>query len=507
MTSAARNTLSLAVVGLSAACGLVVEIVAGRLVAPYLGMSLYTWTAIIAVVLAGFSLGHWIGGLFASRPTRTAIRSVAWSLLLAAVSTAAALVSIRWFAPGIIAMELPAVPTVLIVSTLLFFLPSVFVGIPSPVLTKLALDRAEPHLVGRTIGAFYAVSAVGSIVGTLAAGFIFISWLGSTRTLIVVAASYLVMGLVLFSTKEAGGLTAFKAPLGVAVLCLALVGYFGRQVLAFTDPCQVGSSYYCIRVVDVSVEFGAPARALILDHLGHGINLRDQPGKLVSPYVELQDILAHIHTGKTTPFRAFFVGGGAYTLPRAWAAARADAEITVAEIDPAVTATATELLWLVSSGRITPVHQDARVALARPRPRRFNVIVGDAFHDIVIPPHLVTREFFALVASRLGDDGIYLMNVVDARAHPRLALSIIETIRSAFAKVELWQMNATDARTTFVLAAVRRPTPYDRLTLRSSPGVVFQRLDSARLRQLRHALHPIVLTDDFAPVDRLIGVE
>jgi hypothetical protein len=88
-----------------------------------------------------------------------------------------------------------------------------------------------------------------------------------------------------------------------------------------------------------------------------------------------------------------------------------------------------------------------------------------------------------------------------------LALSIIETIRSAFAKVELWQMNATDARTTFVLAAVRRPTPYDRLTLRSSPGVAFQRLDSARLRQLRHALHPIVLTDDFAPVDRLIGVE
>lgn len=507
MPSTTRNALSLAVVGLSAACGLVVEIVAGRLVAPYLGMSLYTWTAIIAVVLAGFSLGHWIGGLFAGRPTRTAVRSVAWSLLLAAVSTAAALVSIRWLAPGIIAMELSAVPTVLMVATPLFFLPSVFVGIPSPVLTKLALDRTEPHLAGRTIGAFYAVSAVGSIVGTLAAGFVFISWLGSTMTLIVVAASYLVMGLALFATKEAGGLTSLKAPLGVAVFGIALVGYFGRQVLAFTDPCQVGSSYYCIRVIDVGGEFGTPARALILDHLGHGINLRDQPGKLVSPYVELHDSLARIHTGKTNPFRAFFVGGGAYTLPRAWAAARADAEITIAEIDPAVTATAIEQLWLAPSRRITPVHQDARVALARARPRQFNVIVGDAFHDIVIPPHLVTREFFALVASRLADEGIYLMNVVDNRARPRLALSIMETIRSAIADVELWQMNATEARTTFVLAAVRKSTPYDRLTLQSSPGVVFHRLDRARLTKLRHELRPILLTDDFAPVDRLIGVE
>ena len=50
---------------LSSACGLVVEIVAGRLIAPYVGMSLYTWTAIIAVVLAGLSVGHWIGGRLA----------------------------------------------------------------------------------------------------------------------------------------------------------------------------------------------------------------------------------------------------------------------------------------------------------------------------------------------------------------------------------------------------------------------------------------------------------
>ena len=76
------------VAGLSAACGLVVEIVAGRMIAPYLGMSLYTWTAIISVVLAGFSVGHWVGGLIAERPAKQASQFVAWSLLLAGGSTA-----------------------------------------------------------------------------------------------------------------------------------------------------------------------------------------------------------------------------------------------------------------------------------------------------------------------------------------------------------------------------------------------------------------------------------
>ena len=73
-----RHGLKLLITGLSAACGLVVEIVAGRMVAPYLGMSLYTWTAIISVVLAGFSVGHWIGGRLAGQPPDAARRAVAW---------------------------------------------------------------------------------------------------------------------------------------------------------------------------------------------------------------------------------------------------------------------------------------------------------------------------------------------------------------------------------------------------------------------------------------------
>src|SRR6056297_1555588 len=77
--------------GVVSAASLVVEIVAGRMLAPYVGMSLYTWTAIIAVVLAGFSAGHWWGGRLAGRGTAEAMRKMGWILLGAALLTALAL--------------------------------------------------------------------------------------------------------------------------------------------------------------------------------------------------------------------------------------------------------------------------------------------------------------------------------------------------------------------------------------------------------------------------------
>ncbi len=504
-----RHFFHLLIAGLSAACGLVVEIVAGRMVAPYLGMSLYTWTAIISVVLAGFSLGHWLGGLAAERPAPSAQRGVAWSLLLAGLSTAATLLLIRIAAPFIISLDLSIVPTVLIVTTALFFLPSLFVGIPSPVLTKLAIDADPPGQTGRTIGAFFAVGAIGSIAGTLAAGFLFISWLGTTRTLLLVATTYVLMGFALFwKAREAKGSAQLARPLILLVLSAALLGYFGQKVEAFKEFCRPGSSYYCIRVIDVSQNYGEDARLMVLDHLGHGINLRDRPQTLVSPYVELQDTLARIHTGRRSPFRAFFIGGGAYTLPRAWLAARPDAEMTVAEIDPAVTRSAIERLWLSPSARLKTIHADARVALNRlDGDAAFDVIVGDAFHDIVVPHHLVTQEFFDVVKSRLATDGIYVMNIVDHRERPRFALSVLATMKEIFQTVELWQSNETGQRATFVLAAVRQPTPSAQLVSRTTPGVIFTRMSENRLHDLRIEAKPITLSDDYAPVDRLIGVE
>ncbi len=501
-----RTALLLAVTALSAACGLVVEIVAGRMIAPYLGMSLYTWTAIIAVVLAGFSIGHWIGGRIAEQPPVRSIRNVGWSLLLAAMSSAACLVLIRVLSGPIIALGLGPVPTILLLTTALFFLPSLFVGIPSPALTRLAIEDNKEHL-GHTLGLFYAAGAAGSIVGTLAAGYVFIAWLGTIGTILTVAAAYLVMAALMFSlTWQESGARAKVIPGVVAVVAASTLLASGNRLLAFTSNCDVESNYYCIRVIDLEGQLGLPARSMILDHLEHGVNIRDQAELLLSPYVEAQDTLARLHIKTEASFRAFFIGGGAYTLPRAWLEAWPNGQIHVAEVDPSVTRVAQSQMWVAETNRLKIVHADARRALSEQRNTRFNAIVGDAFHDISVPQHLVTTEFFSLIRQRLKPQGIYLMNVVDHLERPRLAMSIVKSLESIFPVVEVWRSNWSGARATFVIAGLQQRTPVERLSSKVTPGQSFNRVPDADIVRLSEALEPFKLTDDYAPVDRLIAV-
>ena len=84
-----RATPLLLLVGLQggiSAASLVVEIVAGRMLAPHVGMSLYTWTAVIAIVLAGFSAGHWWGGRLAEKPANNALAWTGGAMLAAALT-------------------------------------------------------------------------------------------------------------------------------------------------------------------------------------------------------------------------------------------------------------------------------------------------------------------------------------------------------------------------------------------------------------------------------------
>lgn len=515
LTPLRRNltiAIYLAITGLSAACGLVIEIVAGRMIAPYLGMSLYTWTAIIAVVLAGFSAGHWVGGWLAEKPPGHARRAVAFSLFLAGLTAALSLVFLRTLSGPILSLGMAPVPTILLLTFALFFPPSFFVGIPSPTLTKLAIDEA-PHRMGTLLGAFYAVGAFGSIVGTLAAGYLFISYFGSIRTILTVAFLYLAMAAVLLLQDRRRTAQPLLAPGTILPVILAAFVFsgalaWGRGVLAFVENCTRESAYYCIRVIDISDEIGLPARTMVLDNLGHGTNLRDRPDIFLTPYVEAQDNLVRIHfANRQGDVSAFFIGGGAYTLPRAWIARWPRSHATVAEVDPDVTASARQSFWLQDDPRLIVHHEDARRALMRESAKSFDIIVGDAFHDIAVPQHLVTQEFFAVVKNRLKDGGIYLMNVVDSGDHPRFALSIVKSLEGDFPVVELWQPEGQGDRQTFVILAGSKPTAVAALQSRVDADSNWQRLTPAAIANLTNATAPLILTDDFAPVDRLIGVQ
>lgn len=495
----------------SAACGLIIEIVAGRLLAPYVGMSLYTWTAIIAVVLAGFSIGHWIGGALAGPSVDAArgSRRIAVALGLAALSSLGSLVLLRLTAGALMGSGLTPIPLIIVLSTVLFLAPSLFVGIVSPILTKIAVD-ADPGHHGRVIGRMYALGTLGSIAGTLAAGYVFISWIGSTGTVIAVAATYgvLALGFALADTLR----VVLVVVLATGSSALYTVG---SDVRAFTSPCSIESDYFCIRIDDFTAQSGRASTLMALDHLVHSINDRDDPGLFYSPYIHFVDEVTRLRFNRAyrpadASLSAFFIGGGGFTLPRAWSASYPNADLVVAELDPQVTRAAAGAMWLdPQSPGLAIHHQDARPLLqSLPSEPRFDVVFGDAFHDISIPPHLVTREFHREIVKRLKPDGFYILNAVDNGADPRFLFSLVKTLRDDFGVVEVWaekgEMGA-QGRVTFIVLASERPTGVKVVNATNGIPRTWLQWPTDDLMARIEDSGSIRLTDDFSPVDRLMA--
>lgn len=488
---------------LTSAGALVIEIVAGRMLAPYVGMSLYTWTAIIAVVLAGLSVGHWIGGRLAAPDvaTSTALRGIALALALAGITAAGAAPLLQRLAALLGDSGTPPLLLITVLAGGVFLLPSLFVGIVSPVLTKLAIDDA-PMRQGPIIGRMFALGAAGSILGTLAAGYLFISWIGSIGTMLAVAVLYLIFAVAFWLR---GRKTLIAAPL---IALLVLAGFGLARLPGFAAPCHAESDYYCIRVVDFAPQSGRPSAAMVLDHLAHSINDRDDPTLLYSPYLHfVAERTQRLLQGR--PPRAYFIGGGAFTLPRAWAAAFPDAELTVAEIDPAVTQVAAETMWLnPQAPALRIVHTDARRTLETlPKEQRFDLILGDAFHDFSIPAHLVTREFHRLLVQRLAPGGAYAINVIDQSEAPRFTFALVKTMQRDFPVVEVWlddDSRRRGGRVTFVVLGLMQPSPAPVLRAQAPFPRTWLRWPEEDLAARIAVADVPILTDDFAPVDRLM---
>jgi predicted membrane-bound spermidine synthase len=481
---------------LSSAILLVLEIVAGRIIAPYVGVSIYSWTSIIGVILAGLSLGNWVGGHWADRGAGE--RVVGIVLLLAAVFSVFGLLSLGFIATILQARELDLISSSFLYVLMMFFIPAVLLGIVTPVLTTeaLRLDNRIGHIVGR----MHALAALGSIFGTFLTGYWLVQFFG-TRMVVLGSATCLALLALPFLRQ-----LKWKSVTALILLTLGTVA-LTHQRGGFASPCQWESNYFCLRVVDHTRPEYGPARALVLDHLLHGINHESRPELLISPYVHAMDEIVRVHfsPGSDSTLRYFFAGGGAYTQPRAVKEMYPEARITVAEIDPQVTRAAEEALFF-DAADTEIIHRDARTVLSNGK-RQFDVIVTDVFHDISVPYHMVTQEFARTVRQSLSREGIYLVNIVDIFPDPRLVKSLVKTLQGEFSHVDVWldSIPGDVKRVTYILSAQNsRPLPE---LIVSQQG--FRRQWIRINEPLFASGTPMetlpVLSDDFVPVERLLA--
>lgn len=493
------------IVFFSNTCVMIVELVAGRLIAPYVGVSLYTWTSVIGVILAGISVGNYWGGKLADRAASRRLLGLLFiGAGLACLGVLGMMEVISQRGLPVVLIGLPLIVRILFIVTAVFFIPSLVLGLISPVVVKLALqDLAQ---TGGTIGRIYAASAFGSILGTFATGFFLISWFGTRLILLGIAVALTAIGLWL------GRFIPDWRLRGLTIVLLAAGAFTMPRGAWLQGPCVRETNYFCIKVLDETLEDGTPAKALVLDRLVHGFTVPGDPTRMVYGYEKIAAEVAEYQQSQRPLERVLVLGGGAYSFPRYVEALYPAAQVEVVEIDPGVTEIAYEQFGLARGTAVRSINEDARQFLeARTDPRLYDVILCDAVNDVSVPYHLTTREFAALVRRHLADDGVYMVNLIDGRER-RFALAMAQTLKSVFAEVVLVPTGAdweTNSRTTFVLLA--SPRTIDRDALHSATGgdgaaeLGQWAVSAARLNQLLSAAPALILTDDYVPVDHLLA--
>src|ERR1041385_9031691 len=227
------DRLAVVVAFVGSGCLLILEIVAGRLLALTLGVSLYTWTSVIGVVLAGVSVGNFLGGRLADRrPTRS---TVALIYVAASAASLAILVLVHYVDTLELPNGAPAILQVLWLNVLLFFVPATILGAATPVLTRISLHAVEEG--GRVVGRIQAAASLGSIVGTFLTGFLLISAFGTRRIVAGVALTLLLLA-VAARPPWLGARVYELGSLGAVLLVAGPVSH---------SPCLRESNYYCIK--------------------------------------------------------------------------------------------------------------------------------------------------------------------------------------------------------------------------------------------------------------------
>jgi len=485
------------IVFVSSGCIMILELVAGRIIAPYVGVSLYTWTSIIGVVLAGISLGNYLGGRLADR--WASLRFLGGVFMLGGLSSFGILAVdvLGRLTPG----EWPIVVEILVLTTALFFVPCVILGTVSPVVAKLAVhDLAK---TGSTVGKIYAAGTVGSIVGTFATGFLLISWFGTHVIIWGVALVLLALGLLFLL----GGRWPWML---LAALILAGVSVLASHQGWLRGPCTRETNYFCIRVHEQERN-GEPVRVLTLDRLVHSYTSLNDPTRLVYGYERIYAEVTGYRAQEDHHLRALFIGGGGYTFPRYMEAVYPDSDIHVIEIDPGVTQVAHDLLGLGRDTRVVTFNEDARLLLEREPTQAYDLIMGDAFNDFSVPYHLTTKEFNDRVRAWLEDNGLYFVNIIDGPRGDFLR-AYTHTLRQTFRHVylaptiESWRQAS---RSTFVL--IGSDAPLDRAaleTIEAGDGdalLARQMLSDDELDALLTEGRVVMLTDQYAPVDQMLA--
>lgn len=472
------------------AVGMMLELAGSRLLAPYFGNSLFVWTSLIGVMLGFMSLGYYFGGRLADRRLDAGL--LFWILIGAAIS-----VSLLTFIESTVLAKLSGSEPEQVVSVLasvaLFAVPSTLLGMVSPYCIRLRMHHIEDS--GATVGSLYALSTLGSIVGTFAAGFWLLSVLG-TRDLIALLGTILAV-LSLFVIEDSGDWRRLAA-LGAVTLMVA-ASFAGVAEGIETIDTQY-DRYYVREVRD-------PVTGKLLiglsrdEYSAESASYKSSGEPYRFEYYDYYD-LAAVLDGPVQ--RALLIGGGTFSYPRLFVRDNPDAVMDVVEIDPALLDIARERFGYRDDPRIRIFLEDGRTFLNRAT-GPYDAVFIDAFKSVqTVPYQLTTLETWRRCYDVLDEDGMVVMNVIaspdDDRA--RFFHALYATVDEVFPNVAAFkvQEDGSGRLQNTIIVAAKDPT----LDIAEAVKRVAPEYSEHLLAGYEPPAGARILTDDFAPVDQYL---
>ncbi len=494
----------LATVFITGAAVLVIEVLAFRILSPYFGNTLFTASSVISVILAALSLGYYFGGKLADRQP-----SLIWfyGIVFLGGLSVLFLQILNLVILPVLGYNLPVTSGPLVSAVILFFLPAFLLGILSPFAVKLQKAEVPDEGIGTASGKVFFWSTLGSIFGSLLAGFVLIPNFGINKILTAIGLFLIAAGLLpLLKLNSFRKLSLFFI-IGIAALLVI------SSVLIPSQEANLVYSedgvYERITIYDGLIE-NRPARFLKQDRSRAGAMYLDSEG-LAYEYLKYYSLYELFRSDLK---EALVIGGGAYSVPKAILKEGPEVNIDVAEIEPELFKIAKLYFGVPDDPRLKNYVIDGRRFL-HDVDKKYDLIFSDVYFSLYsVPTHFTTKEFFALAKGKLSEEGVFVANIIGDPSpkdpsSPSLLFAEMKTFQTIFPNSYFFVVSSGSSgpqNIIFLGANSSRKIDFESPEIKDSPNPIVRNLSShiIKLEGVNWSAHP-VLTDNFAPTDYLVA--
>jgi predicted membrane-bound spermidine synthase len=483
---------------------LAVELSASRLLGNYFGTSNLVWACIIGLVLIYLTIGYTLGGNWADKSPNfeSFFGILAWAALLVGIVPLAARPILRYASQAFDALQLGPMAGTFIAVLLLFSAPVILLGTASPFAIRLGMK--DKRTSGSFSGKIYAISTIGSFLGTFLPVLWLIPTVGTYRTFIILSTCLLAFSLLALWRTVSARAALKKIWMPILLLLLSGIGLSGTDKVASGMTLETESAYNYIQVLEVD-----GMRYLRLNE-GQGIHSVYQPGignyHGAWEYVLAAPFISPNSCNPKAVKRIAILGLAAGTSAREAIELFPNVQVDGFEIDPKIAEIGWQYFAMPRDG-LNVVLEDARWGLAKSA-GNYDVVSIDAFRPPYIPWQLTTLEFFQEVKARMSPSGVLVLNVVRMGSNRELVNTLAMTIKQVFPTVMITDIpvmfNSILFATNQSTNAVQVAQNLSCLSATNNTPAVIRDVLSATLTHLQPEPETgILLTDDHAPVEWL----